>query len=169
MRIDKTLYDAQLLIVAHSRKGIWAADLKLGGKPSRWSAGSLPTTATAHSLLAVAIVAALRPLPHRALMELSDYADRRGFRPRLEIVVNDPTFVEALEAAKKQDATGKPFKAGKNFLVSLAQQLARWEITLATNPESKHLFALGNWASRVVIDPTIDAVFTPAVVSEYRS
>jgi hypothetical protein len=168
-RIDKTLYEAQLLIAAHPAKGIWAADMKLGSKPARWFAGNISTNASAHSLFSVAIIAALRPLSHRTLMELSKSAKRFGLRPRLEIVTNNPSFSEALEAAMKgQNTPAKHLKTGKNFLITLAGQLARWEFTLTVEPESKYIYSLGNWAAKSVLDPTIPLTFTPAVIAELR-
>jgi hypothetical protein len=75
----------------------------------------------------------------------------------------DETFADALKA-KMQGQEGKPLRAGKNFLMELARQLARFDITLQTDTESRPVLILKNWSQTSVIDPKAIPSIPPALV-----
>jgi hypothetical protein len=158
-------FDAQLLLAVDAKKGLWMADWKPSFQRATWTAGQMPTCMTAHGLAAVAIISVLRPLQRKQLDELSQRGARIGQKPRLQIVTSDVSFVAAINAAMAKQGQSKPLRTGKNFVVELARQLSRFEVSIAAQPDNRRILSLRNWGQRVVLDPSIPPSLAPVAAS----
>jgi hypothetical protein len=156
IRVDP---DGVINLVAYRARGVWAAQLRIPGSPTIRTAGRLNSSASAHTLLSVALTATLRSISKPKAAELSG----GRFKPVIELRCSDPTFFAALQA-KAQRLDQPRFRVGRNFHVELARQLARISPVFVT--EEKSFLALKNWALQTVPDPRMDIAFEPAVVSQ---
>jgi hypothetical protein len=87
----------------------------------------------------------------------------------LQIVTSDSTFAKALQGLIARDASAPRLRAGRNFLTAVAQQLVRFDLDYATDPQSKETQILGNWAKASIHDPRLlahAAVLLPSVLAE---
>jgi hypothetical protein len=164
--VDFDLHEGLILLSADDSRGLWAFQSSIrGSRPSR-TAGSLPTSASRHTLLAVGLTAALQSITKKQAAGLVSTAKTSIVKPRLCIVSTDPTFADALQAKMKGHA-GRPLRTGKNFLIELARNLARFQVTLDTEVENYGVAALRRWAAQTIADPkayTPDA-FAPTAAS----
>jgi hypothetical protein len=132
-------------------------------KPCVRTAGQLPTSSTGHTLLTVALLTSLRNITKTQSLELVQTAAVKPIsKPRIQVVVRDATFVDALHA-KIHRQEGQPFRAGRNFLIELARQLARFEISFVTDAEDLAAHSLKNWAVQHVVDRKLIAQMPPAL------
>ena len=136
------------------------------------TAGQAPTSTSAHGLLTLALINALKNISKRTARQSG--RDLLTLKTSLRIVTTDPTFADALRAlmaGDKATLASKPFRAGRNLLALLARELARFEVTLETDTEdAKYQFqALGNWAKLHVRDPReiekLPAILSPVAVA----
>jgi hypothetical protein len=151
-RIEFIEYDGVIHLGADPTKGIWANQTLLRGSRTIRTGGQLPTEASAHTLHVVALTTALRDITKGQAINLVNRAATIIGKPRIVVVVTDPTFADAL-TAKIQGQQGKPLRAGKNFLVELARQLARFTVTFQTDPGNTSSYSLRHWAKKSVHDP----------------
>ncbi len=167
--IDFDNYEGRVLLAADRRRGVWANETLFRGSRNVRNAGQVPTTASSHTLLTVALTAALRNIHKAAANRLVSTATQKIKKPRLLVASIDATFCDALKVKMKRTGQNGPaFRAGKNFLMALAQQLVRFEITLHTG-ERPAVLTLKNWSWTAIIDPktipTIPPVLLPSAVS----
>ena len=171
MSIDFDKYDGQILLSAEKRRGIWATNTVLRGSRAIKTAGRLPTVATAHTLLVVALISALRNITRAQAEELVSSSNLGIRKARIKVVTTDEAFVAALTAMLKRQKNGTPpLRAAKNFLIELARQLVRFDVTLeAANRKSARHRTLKNWSVTTAFDPkafeTISPVLLPTLVS----
>lgn len=168
--IDFARYDGAIHLEADRRRGLWATQSLIRGKRTVRNAGQLPTTASAHTLHVVALMAALRDISRAQAAELVRDADIVGLvKPRLLVICTDESFCDALQAKIQGQRSDKPLRCGKQFLIELARQLARFDVSWVTDPESNACKTLRNWASKVLLAPsllsTIPPILLPSVVS----
>lgn len=172
MKVDFDKCDGQILLFASPRRGIWSYEivLKNNSRNTR-TAGQAPTSTSAHGLLVLALLSALKSISKR---QASKAVTHRTNKVRLNIVSSDRTFADALRAMMLNDMTilvNKPFRAGRNLLRPLARELARFDVTLTTDADDEsYLFqALGNFARLHVRDPkelaSLPSILVPVVVS----
>jgi hypothetical protein len=155
-------HDCHLVLACNDRRGLWAAQVQPRYARTVRTAGSMPTAASAHTLLTVALISSLRNITKAQEAKMA----RRGRKSRLLIRVLDSTFADALKAKiKRQD--GPRFRAGKNFLMALAQQLARfdidWETVDQQSPDFNFLESMRHWAGSMLPDPK--SILAPSAVS----
>lgn len=156
MRIDFQTHDVLVQVAGDKRKGIWASSVfAKNSKPIR-TAGSLPTTASAHTLLLVALINSLSNISRGQHTRLGKNVPRGIYKPRLVVVTMDASFADALTGLLQRAATAKPLRAGKQFLAIAVQQLARFDVTLQTVSDPSEL-ALLNWARKHLIEPKLIA------------
>jgi len=70
MKIDFRTEDALIVVAANKRTGLWANSTTIRGSKNQKSGGQLETVASTHSLLTVALVAALRNISNRDISSL---------------------------------------------------------------------------------------------------
>jgi hypothetical protein len=170
-RVDFEKFDGQISLWADRRRGIWCNEIVFNGTRNSRTGGQAPTSTSAHGLLVLALINALRSVSKR---QAAKAAGSRQVKPRLNIVSCNQKFCDALRAMTRNDKATlakRPFKAGRNFLRPLARELARFEVSLTTDADdSSYRFqGLGNFARLHVRDPKELAAFpqmlVPVVVS----
>lgn len=85
-------HDILLTVGAVRSRGLWAAEMKTGKFPSRRTAGRLSQSASAHSLLGVAVIANLRAVSNRIASILAEDSKRR--KPVVSITSTDAAFLD---------------------------------------------------------------------------
>jgi hypothetical protein len=161
MKIDRTLFDGGITIAADRRRGLWSYQAFLFGDKRKSSrvAGQLPASASAHTLLSVALTSALRGFSRK---RVTDVTGRE--RARLLVTVDDHAFIDAMNQVQ-----GARFRAGRNFLGSLKASVSRFDLTFALPSENDHTCdILHDWTRMVLPAPAsiAEAVFWPSVVSQ---
>jgi hypothetical protein len=159
MTEDKTTASATVNLVCYGTRAVWANQLKMNGRTLR-TAGRL-SAASDHTLLTIALTAALRSI---TLADVAKMGTRRtSGKPRVFVLCSDASFLDGLKAKINRQSEPK-FRAGRNFLLELARQLARFEIVF--EHLERPFFALQNWAVQTVPDPRLIGVaLSPSVVS----
>ncbi len=172
MKYDRATHEGLILLAADKRRGTWAAQMILTGQRTLRLGGQLPTEMSNHGLLSVALATMLRQSTRAQAERLA--ADAGVRKPRLLVATMDATFADALRAKITQDATigaAKPLRIGRNFVGLLAQQVARFEITLMTPEDGDHtILVLRDWATKMLPSPTllasVPASLAPTAVSQ---
>ncbi len=153
--IDFDNYEGRVLLAADRRRGVWANETLFRGSRNVRNAGQVPTTASSHTLLTVALTAALRNIHKAAANRLVSTATQKIKKPRLLVASIDATFCDALKVKMKRTGQNGP-------------ELVRFEITLHTG-ERPAVLTLKNWSWTAIIDPktipTIPPVLLPSAVS----
>lgn len=168
MRIDFQTHDILVQVAGDKRKGIWASSVfAKNSKPIR-TAGSLPTSASLHTLQLIALATSLRGISKGQHTRLGQNVPRGVYKPRLMAVTMDATFAEALKGLLQRDVTAKPLRAGKNFLNIARQQLARFDVTIQTVDDPSELVLL-NWARKNIVDPKLIAGIPPSLAASVVS
>jgi len=145
----------QIMLVADKRKGLHASStIHLAAMKSLRVAGQLPTTASQHTLLVVALVTALRMIT-KAQAEKMISRNGKLTKPRLQVVVPDASFADAIQRVGQTDAPR--LRAGKNFLGILGKQLKRFDIDFVTvsGDDLKPLFGLLSFAQQSIVAPKL--------------
>lgn len=165
-RIDFNLFDGQI-ILSSTRTGIWAAQTFVRGGRNVRTAGQLPAEASSHTLHAVGLTAALRNISKTRARTLVQTSRVTIFKPRVAVRVIDPTFADAL-SAKITRQVGPPLRVGRNFLMILAEQVARFSLTF--QPDNEHLCEqLRRWSVASLPDVkalALPQMLIPSAVSE---
>lgn len=172
MKVDWGVHDGMLLLASDRRKGIWATQLLLRGSKTVRSAGTIPTTASAHSLQVLALTTALRLISKGQAAKLLQAAPTGITRPRLLVVSSDATFAQALQAkmrGDKETMTTKPLRAGRNLISIAPAQLARFALTFGELEDGDtSILILKSWASQTIHDPKqeLPSALVPSAVSQ---
>jgi hypothetical protein len=162
-------YDGRVLITFNKRTGMWAAEVVTTLGRNTRTAGELPSEASSHTLLSVALTTSLQSITKSSARFI---AERAGTpKPRILVVSANETFLIALEAKMKGDKevmARRTLKTGKQFLKILAYQLARFSITFETAQrgfESERI--LREWMHRHLIRLSdVPPSLAPSVVSQ---
>src|SRR4051794_9102624 len=101
------------------------------GSRSIRNASQLPVESSAHTLIVCGLTAALKSITRTQANELMK---NRGSKPEIQVLLSDSTFAEALQN-KIARRPGKPLRAGRNWLIELARQLSRFNVSFTTDPE----------------------------------
>ena len=167
-RYDASKHELQLMLSASSDTGIWASSIMGHRKKHLRTAGQLPH-ASGHTLLAVSLVNALSGVSKAEWNKLLETSATPGIKkPRVSIATTDTTFAPALQG-KMRNVPGAPvLKTGRNFLMELARQLARFEISFDAEPDGTGVYILSQWAHRSIREPKeiLPAAFQSMAVSE---
>lgn len=159
MRLDFGKHDALITLSCDRRRGTWGVQTLVRGSKTIRTAGQLPTTSTAHTLFAVALVAALGAITRSHAQRLVQTAAQPVAKPRVLVVTDDDAFREALTA--RDVPTRRPLRAGRNFVDVLSWQLSRFDVTFST-PDDNSVLALGNWMGQNLPSPKLIATAPPA-------
>jgi hypothetical protein len=157
-------HDGQIYLWSDRRRGHWAAQVQLRGSRPTTLSGKTSASASAHSLLSIALTSGLSSITKRKLDRFANP------RVRLRIVTADQTFPTALTALKTGDRqTRVPFRAAKTFLKTLGRSMARFETVIEMAGDQDHgaLAALAQFAQihlRALQAQFIAPVFCPDVV-----
>jgi len=157
-----------LTITADKRRGLWASSVWVNNGKSLRTGGSLPTTASAHTLLLLALTNTLRSVSRNQYQSIQRTLPEGITKPRVKVIVaGDNTFAPALAELIKGDRTAK-LKAGRNFLSIAAQQVARFSIDLENSDDPRDL-ALKVWVTKSLYPAQdfeiLPAALIPSVVS----
>jgi hypothetical protein len=165
--VDFSKFEARILLSSDRRSGVWASETLTKGKTRIRNAGQLPADASSHSLLVVALMAALRSISKRDATRLVEDADWVITKPRVLVVSRSADFGDALHG-KVNGQNGKLLRAGKQFMRELARQVVRFDLTFDTDEENKPILNLRKWAQTSVPDPesvlSIFPIATSAVI-----
>jgi hypothetical protein len=156
MRFDPATEEGLVILACDPKRGIYASQTttKTALKAIR-QAGTLPTTASAHTLLTVALVNALRMVTRKDVAKMS-YGLPHGVRkPRLVIISNDPTFLDAVGDFVSKSDNRAVLRAGRNFKDLLGMQLRKFDMTYRTEQENVSALVLGDWAHKAIISPVL--------------
>jgi GMP synthase PP-ATPase subunit len=165
-KMDHNTHDIQIQIDADKRKGVWA-NLTYGttSKPLR-NAGQLPTTASNHTLLVVALTTGLMNISRTQHGRIT--AKLNG-KPRLNVVTRDENFYSALTGIVTLDKKAPPLKAGRNFVSTFFRNLARFAVSVTLDTDPTNLALIG-WAQKTVVEAkqvaNIPATFAASAVSQ---
>jgi hypothetical protein len=165
-QVDHAWHEGRIFLVADRRRGLWAAETSMRGKPRIRHAGQLPSTATAHSLLVVGLIASLRTISRAEVEALMSRVDDRVKKPRILVVSNDTTFGEALDE-KISGRNRKVLRMGTQFGRELARQVVRFDLTFDTaevdTVDGRPILTLRRWARSVIPDPkSVNSLFPVA-------
>jgi hypothetical protein len=170
LKNDFSAHDGEIRLLSNRRRGVWIYESRLKIGPKNKVAGQAPTTASSHSLLVIALTSSLKAISRNLADKMTGQR-----KPKLKIIVADSTFADALQAkieSNKEAIARTPLRAGKQFLLQLAKQMARFDIELVLDQEDKgYLFsALARFAKLHVISPRMQeqlpSYLLPAVVSQ---
>lgn len=164
MKIDFNTEDALIVVAADKRKGVWSNNSLVRNQRNVKTAGSLPTMASAHTLLTVALVAALKSITRRNISKLIEGTTR--IKPTVVVASQDRSFLAAINSIVQNEGkeTANPLHAGKNFLSILKDQL--WRFHLVTrSPEDGDftILALADWANKQLAAPKLIAGIPPSL------
>jgi hypothetical protein len=165
MKTNFETHDGSVTLAFDRRKGIWAYSLFTKTARAIRTAGQISTEASAHTLQAIALTAALRSITRAQANRLAQFAKLK--KPRLVITSLDRDFLEALQAKMRNDKdvmAVNPLRASKQFLTVLAQQLSRFDLTFETPEDGDVLNSvLQNWAVNHLVDKKLVKNLPPAL------
>ena len=167
MQFDCSKYDGLIFIGSNLRESVWVTQSHiLGSRSDIRTAGRMRKTAPNHTLLGVALTAALRGISdnHIAAKLIRGRSDRA--KPKIMVRSFDPTFESYIRSL--------PF-VQSNLTVerALQFQLGRFEISFDSTEQDRSLnFTLVKWASLNVLnadDIGDDTSLVPSLVSAMSS
>ena len=154
MKINYKEHDAVILLASDKKRGTWANQLVSQTARTVRNAASMPTSASAHTLLVVSLSSALRGISKSQALKLTGGENRK---PRIVVSCDDKTFMPALDALRKNhkvEIASTPLRAGRNFLKMLAFNMARYELTFRELEAGDYTVAsLRDWSIKSVVDP----------------
>ena len=156
-------YDGVIFLGARRAKGLWANQLQTFGTPVVRNGGRWNSSASNHSLLAVAAISGLRSISNRMAADL--ISKRRDGRNKASLLIksNDATFLPALEALiKRQD--GPQLKVIRSLHKSLAHQISRFQLSFALEEQCPPIAAVLDWAAHNVLPPADFSDWSPALM-----
>ena len=159
MRFDETQFQGVVFVVNERAKGLWSAQTQvLGGRVTR--TGGHFNKSTAHTLLAIALIAGLQTVTNTQAREL---CMRFGVtKPKLLIKAAHPTFLTALQDHVQGRIGGTlfvpPWLGSK-----LVKALERFDCVYKLEPDPCPANTLLNWGFANVIDT--EPPFAPRLVS----
>ena len=167
--LNPETHELQIIVTADKRKGLWASSLFVRTGRSLRTGGQLPTTASAHTLLLVALTNTLRGISRHQYDALVKHSPDGITKPRVSVVVvGDQTFAPALSGLIKGDKS-LPMHAGRNWLSIAAQQIARFHLSIETSIDGRDL-ALQSWVSKNLYPipgfELLPAVLVPSLTSQ---
>jgi hypothetical protein len=156
--------DINIRIIGDRRRGIWANLVAPRNARSTQTAGRIGTEASRHTLLAVALIAALRSISRRTIEQLQ--ADPRK-KLRIRVATLDADFGPAMMALLKKQISAA--KIGKNFEHELVRLLRKFDVQFV-NADNGALLALHNWANVHMFAENfiaaVPAAFRPVAASQ---
>jgi hypothetical protein len=167
--LNPDTHDLQIIVTADKRKGLWASSLFVHTGRSLRTGGQLPTTASAHTLLLVALTNTLRGISRNQYQKLVNHLPEGITKPRVSVVVvGDQTFAPALSGLIKGDRSVR-CRAGRNWLTIAAQQIARFSLTIESSDDKRDL-ALQAWVQKNLYPipgfEQLPAVLVPSLTSQ---
>jgi len=157
-------YEVKIQLAADPRKGVWAANTLIKQGRTIRTAGQAPTSASAHTLLVIALTSALQDIGWSQAQTLA--RANHVVKPRVQVLTADATFASAMQ---RIPATIAALRAGKNFVGELRRQLDRFTIRVQ-HVEAREVELLKGWAQRKVMDRReigrIPVIFAPTAVSQ---
>src|SRR5260370_27164934 len=168
IRLDFNMNEIQVQVAADNRRGVWASTVFGKNAKSIRTAGSLPTQASSHTLLLVALTTSLRNITKAQHSYMISTMGAK--KPRVQVVTGDQSFADAMRGLLARDVTAKPLRAGRNFLSVAAQQFARFDVSFVVDEEPSFR-TLVTWANKHVIDPKMirDVNVHPALTASVAS
>lgn len=164
MKINFRDTEGLVQLAADKRRGVWASQLLLRGARTVRTAGQLPTTASAHSLLTVALLNTLNSISRAQASRLAPG------KARLVVLSSDAQFVNGLNLLV-QNGDAATLRSGKNFLTTLAKKLDRFDVTaMLPDADDKGVLILGNWLTVNALHPAsfgdLPVSIAPNVISQ---
>jgi hypothetical protein len=163
MRFDAFKYDGALLIGARRDRGIWVNQIQFVGSRVVRNGGRLNNSATSHTLLAIALLSALRSISLKAASELLSKRHDGRAKPVLLVRSIDRTFLPSL-AALMRNAQEQKLRAAKSLYGPLVHQLTRFKVVFETERDNNAILACINFASKNIFHPTDVVDLSPALV-----
>lgn len=144
MRFDERRYDGAIFVGTNRTRGIWANQVQTLGARVIRNGGRINSSASAHTLLSVALLSALRGVSNATIAHL--LSKRRDGRTRVALLVKsiDPSFLPALMALNARKTP--TLRAVKSLHRPLAVQMARFNLTLETERENNAILAAIKWS-----------------------
>jgi hypothetical protein len=156
-------YDGVIFLGARRAKGLWANQLQTFGTPVVRNGGRWNSSASNHSLLAVAAISGLRSITNKMAAEIVNKRKDGRTRPSLLVKATDATFLPALEALiKRQD--GPQLKVIRSLHKSLAHQISRFQLSFALEEQCPPIAAVLDWAAHNVLPPADFSDWSPALM-----
>lgn len=164
MKINFRDTEGLVQLAADKRRGVWASQLLLRGARTVRTAGQLPTTASAHSLLTVALLNTLNSISRSQVARLA------SGKARLVVLSSDAQFVNGLNLLV-QNGDAAILRSGKNFLTTLVKKLDRFDVTaMLPDADDKGVLILGNWLTVNALHPAsfgdLPVSIAPNVISQ---
>jgi len=153
MRFDELKYDGALLIGARRDRGIWVNQIQFVGSRVVRNGGRLNNSATNHTLLAVALLSALRSISLRTASELVRKRHDGRVKPVLLLKSLDQSFLPSLSALMR-NAQEQKLRAAKSLYGPLLKQLGRFKVVFETERENNAILACIDFASKNIFYPT---------------
>lgn len=162
-QFDPSTHDGIVILAADHRRGIYTSQVatKAALKAVR-TAGTLPTAASAHTLLSVALCNALRNVSKSQCLKMT-VTRPTGSLPRILVVSDDMTYLDAL-VAFRDGIAGPRLKAGKNFHDLIRSQLSRFDLTFKTDVDNIANSMVRDWATKHIIAPALLSGFPTALL-----
>lgn len=132
--------DITIRIVADRRRGIWAHMFAHRGVRAIQQAGRISSTASRHTLLAVALLSTLRGITRKRLERLQ-ITNRKA---RILVQTLDADFGPAVVELLKQPKTKT--KIGRNFRDELIWVCRRFDLAFENGEDEGALLSLLNWS-----------------------
>jgi hypothetical protein len=163
-RRRKPLFDDQtevrIVLAADERRGIWSHSAVLKHGRAWRGAGTLPSTASAHTLLIASLISALTDVGFRKAQELA--AKNNVFKPRVVVIVSeaDQTFVDGMKGNP-----GTTLKAARHFVDEYRRISGTFRVRFETTPELEPSL-VKTWAQRKLSNKFVPVAFAPRIISE---
>jgi hypothetical protein len=149
-KLDLNKFDIQVTITADDRRGLWASSMFQGGKAIR-TGGKLPSEAHAHTLLLVALANTLRSITNTQYKNIR--LPHGVTKPRVQVRVvskakrQGQVFADALAGLIQRNVSAPRLRAGRNFLATAAQQIARFDLDIIDDSDPRNLVLL-TWVQK---------------------
>jgi hypothetical protein len=165
-------YNVEILIAGNSRHHTWSYQLSSIAGDSMRGASLGPREATAHSLLAIALISALRAISGRRLATIKQ---RNGGKiPTVRVLTDNAAFAQGLQKFITGQQPEK-FRAGRSFWRELKQRTSpeRFVVSVeVVKEDDARIPILASWGKQHVIQSPdvmhVPAVFLPSALALQR-
>jgi hypothetical protein len=167
---------ASIMIVANASRWVWAYESNFRGLRGFRTAGRAPSNSTPHTILAIALVAALSAIGNNNARSLADDQGRK--KPLVIVDTEDRTFGDAITGAVRGNADAPTLRVAKSLHRELARQVMRFDLIFrvprpVNDAGDTPIRFMKQWANkRLRVTEDFDgtpAIFLPAVVQRPSS
>lgn len=154
-------FDAVVLVACNRAKGVWCNESRSLNLRTSRHGGRLNSSATAHSLLVLALISSLRAYSTKQLADMTSRSGR--VKPAILVKTLDQSFADALSCFL-QGQNHDVLRAGKQLKEHLQRLSSRFVVTVECDPYNNGIRSLGQNMTKAVMDPMDVQCESPTLV-----